>query len=978
MIGRSEELGQLLAALARADAATPTAVMVSGEAGIGKTRLLAELVAAAPVGVRVLRGGCVPLTDGLLPYAPIVELLQTLSDDIGREAVLDLAGPDRGILLAFLPSGDAPADTATPGGHDQHRLFAALNRLLRRLATTETVLTVLEDLHWADPSTLALLAYLVHGLRQGGGRLLLVGSYRSDELPGGHPLRSLLAELDRGGVGRIELGRLGPAETAAQIAGVLNAPTDLALAERMHARCDGNPFLVEEVLAAGPDTDPLPRDTRDILLRRVRRLPADGQRLLRAVAVAGRRAEHDLLVRVAGLPDEEMLDHLRTAVDEQILTVVEDGYAFRHALVAEALLAETLPGERVRLHRAYAVALAVQWGDGRSEVDASPARAAAAAEMAHHWCRAGEPVRGLVACIDAGLAAERLFAQPEARQHFDRAIDLWREAPQARAAAPLDLVELCRHGAEAAYLEGDTDHAIALIRRALTEVDAGTDPLRAGLLHERLGRYLWANGAAESESIGAYERALELIPDSPTAERARALTGLAGALAYADRPDPLAWSAEALRVARAAGARGEEGRALQPLGYCLAMAGDVEGGLAHCRQALVIAAELDQSEEQYRAYVNLAGVLRMAGRTVEAATTALEGVEVARRRGADRTYGNLLLGDAVDALILLGRWDEADALLPEKPDVEAHGTPVIATNLWLSAAGLHIWRGRFDRSQLFLDACRQAYAARGHGHVRSMLHATLSELCLWQGRFDEAGQWIRHELDLLGATEFTSLLARLVVQGLRAEAGLPRPSDLGRLTGLLEEMSRRPDPPPDAAALIVMARGELSRVRGETDPDRWAESADHWTKLDMGWPLAYSRWRQAEVLLAGRPAPPRRRAGAAALSEAYATASRLGAEPLRQEIASLARRARLLSVVAPAQRRGSDGVARPDLTTRERDVLELMCTGATNRRIARQLFISEKTVSIHVSRILAKLDASNRGEAAAIAHRTGLAGPPTA
>jgi DNA-binding CsgD family transcriptional regulator len=265
-----------------------------------------------------------------------------------------------------------------------------------------------------------------------------------------------------------------------------------------------------------------------------------------------------------------------------------------------------------------------------------------------------------------------------------------------------------------------------------------------------------------------------------------------------------------------------------------------------------------------------------------------------------------------------------------------------------------------------------AYAERGHGHVRSMLHGNLSELCLWQGRFDEASQWVRRELDLLGATEFTSLLSRLVVQGLRAEAGLSRPSDLGRLTGLLEDMTRRPDPPPDAAALIAMAWAELARVRGKADPDRWAEVADHWTKLDLAWPLAYSRWRQAEVLLAGRPAPPRRRAGAAALSDAYAIATRLGAEPLRHEIALLARRARLLTVVAPAQRRMPDGVARPDLTTRERDVLELMCTGATNRRIARQLFISEKTVSIHVSRILAKLDATNRGEAAAIAHRTGL------
>src|SRR5262249_48443859 len=245
---------------------------------------------------------------------------------------------------------------------------------------------------------------------------------------------------------------------------------------------------------------------------------------------------------------------------------------------------------------------------------------------------------------------------------------------------------------------------------------------------------LWANGDAEAASIGAYEEAVALVPEAASAERARVLTGLASALTYADRPDPSTWCEEALRVARAAGARAEEGRALQSLGYCRAMAGEVEGGMALCREALGIAAGLGQTEEHCRAYVNLVGVLRMAGRTAEAAATALEGVEVARRTGAERTFGNLLLGDAVEALILLGRWDEAGSLLPDAPDLGAHGTRVIATNLWLSAANLHVWRGRYEVAGRFLDACRAAYAEHGHGHVRSMLHANLSELCIWQGR----------------------------------------------------------------------------------------------------------------------------------------------------------------------------------------------------------------------------------------------------
>jgi len=960
LVGRTDEIGRLRDALARAAAGEPSAVVVSGEAGIGKTRLVGELVAGVPDAVRVLRGGCVPLAEEL-PYAPVVDLLLPL----GRAALLDLAGSDAAVLAGLLPDLTAPTADV-----DRHRLFVAVRRLLERLSRESPLVLVLEDLHWADPSTLALLAYLVHGLRP-GGRLLVVATYRSDELSRRHPLRSLLAELDRGGVARIELGRLSPAETAAQVAGVLavnvefaggrhspDQAADSALAEQVYARCDGNPFLVEELLAAGPDADRLPESTRDILLHRIRRLPAADQRLLYAVAVAGRRADHEILARVVELPDEVLLERLGVAVDEQILVTVDDGYAFRHALTTEALLAEALPGERVRLHRAYAEALAE--------------RGAAAAELAHHWCRAGDPVRCLAACVDAGLAAERVYAQAEARVHFDRAIELWDEAPQAREAVVPDLVELCRHGAEAAYLDGDTDHAIALVRRALAAVDADSDASRAGTLYERLGRYLWTNGNAEAESIGAYRMAVRLVPPAPSAERARALVGLAGALVYAGAPGSSASCEEALRVARAAGARGEEGRALQSTGFCLAMAGDVESGLDYSRQALAIAEELGQSEELYRAYLGLTGVLRMAGRTAEAAATALSGVDVARQRGAERTYGNYLLGDAIEALILVGHWAEADELLPGEPDIVAHGTPVIATNLWLSAATLHTWRGRFDQAQRFLDACMVAYATNGHGGVRSHLHVQQAELCLWQGRYAEASRWVRTELDLLGPSQFTSLLGRLVFTGLRAEAGLTRQTGLPRLADLLHEISLRPDPPPDAAALIASATAELARARGHPDPELWDRVAQHWSTVDMAWPVAYSRWRQAEALVARRSAPPRRAAAAAALAEAYAIATRLGAEPLRQGIAAFARRARLVSAIAPARRPTSAA----GLTPREEEVLELLCTGATNRRIARQLFISEKTVSIHVSRILTKLDATNRAEAAAIARRRGLVRQP--
>jgi predicted amidophosphoribosyltransferase len=355
----------------------------------------------------------------------------------------------------------------------------------------------------------------------------------------------------------------------------------------------------------------------------------------------------------------------------------------------------------------------------------------------------------------------------------------------------------------------------------------------------------------------------------------------------------------------------------------------------------------------------------MAGQVSEAATTGMAGVAVARQRGADRTYGNLLLGDAVEALILVGRWDEADDLLPDEPDPVAHGTPLIATNLWLSAANLHTWRGRFDESRRFLDACMAAFT--GHGHVRSMLHGNLSERCLWLGQYAEAAEWIRRELDLVGAMDFTSLLSRLVLQGLRAEAGLPRPLHLPRLVELLEDMSARPDPPPDAAALIGLCWAEVGRIRGEPDADRWESSADDWTKLEMPWPLAYVRWRQAETLLARRPSADQRRSGRRRWP-------RRTPSPPASAPSHCGRRWRRWPTGPDcphwSHRRPASS---PDALTTGNATCSTCCAPAPPTAASRSsCFISEKTVSIHVSRILAKLNASNRAEAAAVARRRQL------
>jgi len=378
--------------------------------------------------------------------------------------------------------------STTPGfWSEQGRLFELLLGLLERVGAERPALLVVEDLHWADRSTRDLLAYLVRNLRH--GRLLLVATYRSDELHRRHPLRPFLAELDRGRrVERLELARFGPAEVAAQLAGIQGTPVPAELAARIHARSGGNAFFVEELLAtaAGADGE-LPPSLRDTLLARIELLAEPTQQVLAVAAAAGARVEHELLAEVAGVPEADLLSGLREAVSAHVLLAdTDDGsYGFRHALVKEAVYAELLPGERTRLHARFAAALATRDGDG------DPGHAA---ELAWHWYAAHDLDRALPAAVSAGLAAECAYAFAEAQRQFERALELWERCQEAAADLGMDKAELLARAGEAAANAGAADRAVALVRGALAEVDPAADPLLAGELTERLAFHLRVAG----------------------------------------------------------------------------------------------------------------------------------------------------------------------------------------------------------------------------------------------------------------------------------------------------------------------------------------------------------------------------------------------------------------------------------------------------------------------------------------------------
>ncbi len=978
LIGRERELEWLTTALSRAKDGVPATVFVAGEAGIGKTRLIGDFaMAAGRRATRVLTGHCQPFGGELMPYGPVVEILRAAVCDLGAEHVAQLAGRALPIVAALLPELDAGSHGSWPilGHHVQpQQLASELLRMLCRLADQPTLI-VIEDAHWADSSTLELLSLLACGVK--GCRLLAVCTYRHDELSAGHPLRPILAQAHRAGVGRISLGRLDLPQTIALATGILREEPASDWSRRLHERSGGIPFLVEELLAAGPDRDALPDDLRDVLLLRFRQLPPAARQTVRAVAIAGRGVEHALLADVSRVSASELIDALEVAVQERILLPDGDGYAFRHALVAEAVVADMLPGERIRLHRAFGEAL-----DARLTLAAppKPARVAALARAAHHWLAAGDPDRALVATIHAGLAAERGYALLEADRWFRHALELWWEAPAAQQHVSLDLAGLYRHAADAAYLVGDAQAAIGLIGRSLEELDQELDPLRASLFHERLGRYLLGVGQPLAVTMSAYETAARLAPEAATPERARVLAGLAGITMLATRYAEAAELARTtIEVARAAGTRNEEAHGLSTLGTCRVMLGDSEGGIADLKRAVSIATEIDSILVMWRGYLNLADALHHTGHFADAADVALRGLGLLERHNLPREHRNCLMGNALDAMFWHGRWDEMTERLSEEgdPDIEI----AVDINMWLAGGALHVARGDFDDAVRCLDLCGNARDS-AHLELSGYLYVGHAELCLWRGKPETAVGHVRRALRILEGSHHGTLIVRLLACAARAHADLAPRGDAHAAAEAAQALGDRIGQTAEVFPLTVvgeahlgLAQAELARLRG-ADADRaWAHAAQLWQRLESPYPYAYARWRQAEVHLLQRGG---RRPAARALAEAHEIATRLGAKPLSREIVAVAKRARLdlgrPVAPGPGRRAAPEHHAALGLTPREEEVLKLLMAGSTNRQIARALYISENTVSIHVSRILAKLSVPNRATAAAAAHRLGLLG----
>ncbi|MGI8448452.1 MAG: ATP-binding protein, partial [Streptosporangiaceae bacterium] len=358
LVGRSGQLSVLDTALAEAGSGNPSAVLVGGEAGVGKSRLVSEFAERSRgKGARVLAGGCLELGVDGLPFAPFTSVPRELVRDLGADGVAALLpGGATRELARLLPEFGEPA-AGGDAGEARARLFEQVLVLLEQLADASPVVLVIDDAYWADRSTRDLLAFLIRNQRALDG-LLIVVIYRSDELQRSHPLRPLLAELDRiGWVTRMELGRLSRPDTGELVARLLGHEPGEDVPDAVYRRTEGNPLFVEALLAEGELGSGLPESLRDLLMAGIRRLPEETQDLLRVASAAGERVGYALLAAVTGQDNAGLAQALRPAVAANVLLTDADGFVFRHALIREAIHDELLPGEGGQLHSRFAEAI---------------------------------------------------------------------------------------------------------------------------------------------------------------------------------------------------------------------------------------------------------------------------------------------------------------------------------------------------------------------------------------------------------------------------------------------------------------------------------------------------------------------------------------------------------------------------------------------------------------------------------------------
>lgn len=962
LVDRAEESALLASAWAEASTGVPRTVLVRGESGIGKTRVVEGLVSHVRAsGGLVLSGTAVPMGAHALPFGPFRAVLGEVADVLGLERLRAQAGPLCTALAPLLPelAEDGVARHATED------IIDATARLLHALSGEAPTLLVVEDLHWADSGSRDLVGYLAHVLH--GCRLLLVVTVRdarTDDLE----LATFLAELVRlPVVDVLELRRLDDHGVVRQLTGLLGHAPDADLAGQIVARSQGIPFLVEELAASveGGRSGP-PERLRDVLLRDTHGLAPGTATVLRAAAAAAGPVTEQALAAVTSLDADHVRRALRDLVEREVLTTDRSAgtYDFRHAMLRETVEADLLPGEAAELHARYA-ALAVG-GRDRS----------ALALAAYHWCEARDVTRAFPALLVAARAAREVSAYADELGLLQRALQLWPEVDRPGSDEVPDMASLLLLAGRAARLAGRYPQSRDLLARARDALGPAAQPSRR--VEVVWEESLLLRSLGEVPGVETELQSLLADPgDLSEADRAQALNALLQFhLHRRDVREAQSTLQGAVAAARASGQLDVAAHLdVTHVGLVLDDSGASEQLTTLLDGAWQVARDRDDVALQLRVHEARARLSLATGNLARAEAEAAGGLALASRRGSPLLILDYLLDDLCEALDGLGRWPHALSMLAEAVEVDRPN---------LERAALHARRAVLSvRTSDLVTAQKALTSARGRlatGAADPTLHVLAAtaeaEVAIATERPSLAPVLAREAYTRYG-TQVAAFrvmpLLRAAAEGHASAARRGRTGDAGGaaaaawLPAALAEQRARGAADWWAPVLgAYLAVGPGAQQAGAAEVARWDAAVD--ATETPGVPLAV----RLQVLLAAalaRAAAGRREQAAQDLREVRDAARSAGAHGLVEAAQAAAERARLPGAGAGqgTPRERVDG-----LTAREVEVLALLGAGRSNSEIARELVISAKTVSVHVSHILDKLGVASRGEAAATARARGL------
>jgi DNA-binding CsgD family transcriptional regulator/tetratricopeptide (TPR) repeat protein len=924
-------------------------VLVHGEAGVGKTLLVSSVADRARAsGHTVLFARCLRFGAGASPYLPFVSAFEGWLADGHSNAGLDL-GPLYGDR-----DGAAPVSA-----------LHVIDRAVAHLAEQGPVVIVVDDLQWADTSSLDALAYLIAGRRPQPVALLV--TYRDVGVPDGHALWGWLADMVRlPGVVDLPLDRLTLEETAEQLTQLRGKPPATRLLHEVWERSGGNAYLTELLARdVDPAADTLPADIPDALrtalLARWHSLTPRAREVTQVLATSGRPVDPAVLAQVTGGAD--VAAALHEAGEAGVVELEPGGLVwFRHPLLSDVLYSTLLAAEARNLHAAFVRVLAADPSDLRSRTD-----------LALHYAGAGMYDESFEMCLAAAAEAAEARAHPEASVLLRRACDLWPDVSEAVRSPHGSLAALLSESAQSLRNSGDLTGALEQLDRALTLLDQEQDPLVAARVFRLRAQRSFSEGGRAGPSLAGMRRAVEISAAFPDSEE--------HALALADLADAELWLGEsAAAAAHAQQAAEVADRSGDPATRCYALSTlanarmDAAGAEELGRESLRLAREADCDDEYVSmASISLYNVLDNQGRLEAAVDVLLQ----AYANGLRYSTLTVLLGVyAASGMLPLGRLQEARAILRDVLAIRPAG--IAGLQARETAVVIGVRTGDLDEATTHLQWLREM---ADHFEDFAGMHGpgVWAEYLLATGRPREALDVLERTIEAHSRVE-PKYGDTLLLWAARAASALPRSQRrpvLDRVHGL---RARCPVPAfaggdrdPVQRAVEGLHAAEVARCLSDPDEaQRWRAAIRLADAAGLRFVAAEARLRLAEALLVVR----NRREAAALLREAHATAEEMGALRLRDEVAEVAASARIAldEPVVPEQADGHHAGIGDGLTQREKEVLAHLVAGRTNGEIAGSLFISEKTVSVHVSNLLRKTGTSSRVEAAAWARRSGVAG----